>query len=376
MMVKFDFLLGKLSEMDARKEELSDKEIEFYSRQIVLRDIGYDGQLKLKNAKVCLVGLGGLGCPISTQLTAMGVGHLRLIDRDIVELSNLQRQHLYGPKFIGYPKVEVAANRLKELNPYIDIEPLPVSLNMKNAEELLKGVDIVVDGLDSMSTRYAINRACIKLKIPYIFGSVITTFGNVSTIIPDKTPCLECFYGGIDDEGLPNCATAGVHPSIIGIIASIEVAESIRVILGEKPLLMNKLLYFDIKYMTFEEVNISRINKCPVCGHKPVGHPISLKKELVEEICSRSGKRVFLIVPKENLELPIGELYKFLIDTGLKIRIRANLGIAFDYNDKVTVSMLKSGIAIIEGMNDKKDALDFYNKITVVGLGVHESKIK
>jgi adenylyltransferase/sulfurtransferase len=157
--------------MSTIDKEFSDKEIEFYSRQIVLKDIGYAGQLKLKNAKVCVVGLGGLGCPIATQLTAMGVGYLRLIDRDVIELSNLQRQHLYGPKFVGYPKVEVAAKRLEELNPYIDIEPLPISLNERNVEKFLKGMDVVIDGLDRMDVRYAVNRACIKLKIPYIFGA-------------------------------------------------------------------------------------------------------------------------------------------------------------------------------------------------------------
>ena len=359
----------------ADKVELSNEEVEFYSRQIVLKDVGYDGQLKLKNTKACIVGIGGLGCPIATQLTAMGIGHLRLIDRDIVELSNLQRQHLYGPKFIGYPKVEVAANKLNELNPYIDIEPLPVSLNAKNVESLLEGIDIVIDGLDSMGARYAINRACIKLKIPYVFGSAITTFGNVSTIIPGETPCLECFYGSIDDENLPTCATAGVHPSLIGVIASIEVAEAVRIMLGRKPLLMNKLLHCDIEYMTFEEVNVSQIESCPVCGRKPAGHPVLLKQDLVEEVCGRSGKKVFIIVPKETLELPLGKLSNFLIDIGSKIKIKAKLGITFDY-DQTTVSILKSGIAIIEGMKDKKEAFDFYKRIIVDGLDIQQSYLR
>ncbi len=358
------------------KEELSEEEVEFYSRQIVLKDIGYDGQLKLKNAKVCLIGVGGLGCPIATQLVAMGVGYLRLIDRDIVELSNLQRQHLYGPKFIGYPKVEIAAKRLRELNPYIDIEPLPISINTKNVEGLLKGIDVVVDGLDSMCTRYAINRACIKLRIPYIFGSALTTFGNVSTIIPNETPCLECFYGSIEDESLPTCATAGVHPSIISLIASIEVAEAIRVILGMKPRLMNKLLHCDIQYVTFEGVNITRAESCPVCGQMAIEHPTPLKQELVEEVCGRSGKRVFIVVPRENLQLHMEKVSKLLRESGLKIEISAELGITFRYSDQVSASILKSGIAIIEGLNDKNEALDFYEKIIVDGLGIQQSYIR
>ncbi|MCW3974672.1 MAG: HesA/MoeB/ThiF family protein [Candidatus Bathyarchaeota archaeon] len=358
------------------EKNLSDKEIEFYSRQIVLKDVGYNGQLKLKNAKVCLVGVGGLGCPIATQLIAMGIGYLRLIDRDVIELSNLQRQHLYSPKFIGYPKVEVASNRLKELNPYIRVDPFPISLHERNAEELLRGMDVVIDGLDSARARYAINRACIKLKIPYIHGSVITTFGNVSAIIPNETPCLECFYGDIKDEDLPTCATAGVHPSIIGIIASIQVSEVIRVILGEKPLLMNKLLHCDLQYMTFEEMNISRSESCLVCGQKPAAQSVPIKQELVEELCGRSGKRVYMVIPRETFEISMSDLNEFLRNNGFKIQVKANLGITFNNNKEITSSILKSGIAIVEGVENMNDVLDFYNKIIVDGLGIHQSHIK
>ncbi|MEM3630751.1 MAG: HesA/MoeB/ThiF family protein, partial [Nitrososphaerota archaeon] len=150
-----------------RIKNLSNEELEFYSRQIVLSEIGYNGQLKLKNAKVCIVGLGGLGSPAALQLAAMGIGYLRLVDFDTVEISNLQRQYLYDIDSLGYPKVEVAAKKLNKLNPNIEIEPLPLSLNVNNAEEIIKGMDVVIDGLDAMAPRYAINRACLKLKIPY-----------------------------------------------------------------------------------------------------------------------------------------------------------------------------------------------------------------
>ena len=362
--------------MSADNNELSDKEIEFYSRQIVLKDIGYTGQLKLKNAKVCIVGSGGLGCPIATQLTAMGIGYLRLIDRDVIELSNLQRQHLYGPKFIGYPKVEIAANRLKELNPYINVEPLPISLNERNAEEYLKGMDVIIDGSDNIKVRYAINRACSKLKIPYIFGAAITTYGNTSTIIPDETPCLECFYGGIDDEELPSCSTVGVHPSAIGVIASIEVTEAVRIILGKKPELMNKLFHCDIQSLVFEEIKISRVESCPVCGEKPAKVPLPLKQKLIEEICGRDGKRTFMVIPKENLELSMEKLDKILTDNGLKIKVKAKLGTTFDYNDKITASILKSGIAIIEGSESEDGILDFYKRIVINNLGIRQSQIE
>jgi adenylyltransferase/sulfurtransferase len=208
-------------------KDLSERELDFYSRQIVLTEIGYNGQLKLRNARVCLVGLGGLGSPAALQLVAMGVGYLRLVDRDVVELSNLQRQHLYGVNFVGYPKVEVAAKRLRELNPNIEIEPLPLSLNANNAEDVVKDMDVVIDGLDRMSPRYAVNKACLKLEVPYVFGAAIMTYGSVSTIIPNKTPCLECFQGNLEDDSMPTCAVVGVHPSVLSIIASVEVSEAV-----------------------------------------------------------------------------------------------------------------------------------------------------
>jgi len=239
--IKFRFDLG-MKDSSERRSSLSDEELEFYSRQIVLPEIGYNGQLKLRNARVCVVGLGGLGSPAALQLAAIGVGYLRLVDYDVIELSNLQRQHLYSVNFLGYPKVEVAAKRLRELNPNVKIEPLPLSLNVNNAEDMVRDMDVVVDGLDRMTPRYAVNRACLKLGVPYVFGAAIMTFGNVSTIIPNKTPCLECFQGNLDDNLLPTCAVVGVHPSILNIIASVEVPEATRIILGEKPRLANKIL--------------------------------------------------------------------------------------------------------------------------------------
>lgn len=363
-----------MSAGSARKE-LSEEELEFYSRQIALKDLGYEGQLKLRGAKACIVGLGGLGSNVATKLAAMGVGHLRLVDRDVVELSNLQRQHLYSVYSIGFPKVEVAAKKLGALNPNVEIEPLALSLNVDNAEDIIRDMDVVVDGLDRMKPRYAINRACIKLKTPYVFGSAIMTFGNVSTIIPGETPCLECFYGNLKDEKLPTCAVVGVHPSIIGVVASAEAAEAIRILTGAEPRLASTLLYCDIGYMTMDEIQVSRLETCPVCGSKPRGPPTSIRRELVEEICGRGGKRTFVITPRENLELKMADLNKFIEKKGFKIKVRADLGITFSPNRKVTASVLKSGIMITEGINEKGKALKLYN-ILIEGLSVPWSRVK
>ena len=343
--------------------ELSDEELTYYSRQIVMAEMGYNAQLKLKNSKACLVGLGGLGSPAATQLVAMGVGHLRLVDRDVVELANLHRQHLYGVDEIGYPKVEAAAKRLQRLNPYITLEPLPLSVNETNAEDIVEGMDVVVDGLDSMAARYAINRACIKLGVPYVFGAAITTTGNLSTIVPGETACLECFYGNLDDKKLPKCGVVGVHPSLVNIIASLEVSEAIRILTGKQPRLANKLLHFDLDEMEINEISLSKVDSCPVCGEHPSGSPMPLKRELVEEICGRKGKKVFVIVPDENLDVNLVELKNYLKRKGFSIKVEAKLGLTFGLHD-VKASVLKSGIVILEGIKEKEQALKFFSELT------------
>jgi molybdopterin/thiamine biosynthesis adenylyltransferase len=343
--------------------ELSDEELEYYSRQIVMAEMGYGAQLKLKNSKVCLVGLGGLGSPASMQLAAMGVGHLRIVDRDVVELTNLHRQHLYGVDDVGYPKVEVAAKRLQRLNPYITVEPLPLSVNETNAEDIVEGMDVVVDGLDSMAARYAINRACIKLGVPYVFGAAITTTGNLSTIVPGETACLECFYGRLNDKKLPKCGVVGVHPSLVNVIASLEVSEAIRILTGKHPRLVNKLLHFDLDEMEFNEVSLSKVESCPVCGSNPSGSPMPLKRELVEEICGRKGRKVFVVVPEENLDINLIALKNYLKRKGFSIKVEGKLGLTFGLHD-VKASVLKSGIAILEGVKEKEEALKFFSELT------------
>ena len=357
-------------------DELSNEELEFYSRQIVLSEIGYRGQLKLRKSSVCIVGLGGLGSPAALQLAAMGVGHLRLVDHDVVELSNLHRQLLYGAKYIGYPKVEVAAKRLKELNPNIKVEPLPISVSSENAEKIVKGMDVVVDGLDCMTPRYAINRACQKLGVPYVFAAALMTFGNVSTIVPGKTPCLECFQGNLNDEILPTCATLGVYTSLLSIISGIETSEAIRILLGKEPRLVNKILHCDISDLIFEEINISKIESCPVCGSKPSGSPKPLTRKLITEIHSRSGKRVFRIIPKENLNLKLNELASIVENRGFKIKVKAELGITFKNEFGGVTSVLKSGITVVEGAESEEEAYKSFSELIINRLKVSASKIK
>jgi adenylyltransferase/sulfurtransferase len=332
----------------------TEKELEHYSRQIVLKDFGIKAQRKLKKAKICIVGAGGLGSPISIQLASMGVGHIRIIDRDIVETSNLQRQHLYSIDQVGLPKVEAAAHRLNKINPFINVEPIPMSLTHKNAQNLLKGFDVVVDGLDAMTPRYAINRACQKNGTPYVFGAVITQVGNASTIIPGETACIECFQGGIDDENVPNCSILGVHPSIISMVASIQVSETIRLLTDQDPVLANKLVFCDLKDLTLEKIQLTKLESCPVCGTSK-NKPFELKHNEIEEICGRGGRRVFVFSPSESMDINLETFNNNLKSHGYQIEVEASLGTTFS-KEKLKASILKSGVSIIEGVEGLEEA--------------------
>ena len=345
--------MGAMSSFKIRG--LSEDELEYYSRQIVLDAVGVEGQRRLKGARVCVVGVGGLGSPVAIQLASIGVGRIRIVDRDVVEVSNLQRQHIYGVDKVGYPKVEAAADRLGLLNPFVEVEPIPMSLNPGNAERLIEGVDLVVDCLDSMSARYSLNRACVSLGVPYIHGAVITNVGKASTIIPGETACLECFQGNVDDDSLPTCAVAGVHPSVISIVASIRVSEAVRVLLGRRPNLANKLIFCDIEDLSFEEIALSRAETCQICGDRPRSEPPPIRHDPVQEICGREGRRVFVFAPDEDLDIDLVSLNGRLRSLGYEPSVEARLGTTFS-KGSVKGSVLKSGVVILEGVEGTEEA--------------------
>jgi molybdopterin/thiamine biosynthesis adenylyltransferase len=343
------------------KPRFSELELSYYSRHIVLDEIGLKGQCRLKESRVLVAGLGGLGSTLSTQLASLGVGYLRLVDRDIVEVSNLQRQHLFGFDVVGYPKVEAAAMRLGKVNPFIELEPIPESINTGNAERLLEGVDIVVDGLDRMAPRYALNRACVKTGTPYVYGAAITHVGNVSTIIPGETPCLECFQGSLDDSNIPTCAIVGVTPPIISIIASIQVSEAVRIILSRKPNLSGRLLFCDLEDLSFDSINLVRAEGCPVCGaRRTEPKPI----EMVEEICGRNGNRVFVITPEKTVRLNLVEVARRLKGRGFRLDVEAEMGVTFSGESALKGSILVSGVGIFEGLKDREKAISLYTAST------------
>ena len=241
-----------------------------YARHFVLPKVGPEGQRKLREASVLLVGAGGLGSPSALYLAAAGVGRLGIVDADLVELSNLQRQVLHGISQLGQKKVHSGRERLWELNPNVEVSPHPIRLTAANALELLEPYDLVVDGSDNFPTRYLVNDACVLLGKPYVYGAVDRWEGQASVFGMEGGPCYRCLFREPPPPGLvPSCAEAGVLGVLPGIIGSIQAAEAIKIILGAGESLSGRLLIFNALAMEFREVGLQRNPHCPVCGDEP-----------------------------------------------------------------------------------------------------------
>jgi len=241
---------------------LTEEERERYDRQIRISEIGEEGQEKLKRAKVIIAGSGGLGSPAAIYLAVAGVGTIGIVDYDRVELSNLNRQILHWDKDIGRSKVDSAVEKLSQLNQGVKIEAMEETINEANISRLVAGFDLIVDGLDSLPTRYLLNRAAIENNIPFIHGTVYGFEGRAMTIIPGKTACLKCVYRGLIPPG--KCPAIGVIPAVIGCIQATEV---IKYIMGIGKLLTNRLLVYDGLTMKFTELTVKRDPNCEHCGH-------------------------------------------------------------------------------------------------------------
>jgi len=241
---------------------LTTDELERYDRQIMIRGLGEEGQEKLKQAKVIIAGSGGLGCPASMYLAAAGVGTIRIVDHDRVELSNLNRQVLHWDKDISRSKVDSAAEKLSQLNQGVKIEPMEETINEANISQLVAGFDLIVDAMDNLPTRYLLNKAAIDKNIPFFHGAVYGFEGRAMTIIPGKTACLRCVYRGLPPE--EKFPVIGVTPAVIGCIQATEV---IKYIVGIGKLLTNRLLVYDGLNLKFTELMVKRDPNCEHCGH-------------------------------------------------------------------------------------------------------------
>ncbi|GAC1445860.1 MAG: molybdopterin-synthase adenylyltransferase MoeB [Pyrinomonadaceae bacterium] len=310
-------------EVEAKTTELptlSHQEIGRYSRHLIMPEVGMEGQRKLKAARVLMIGTGGLGAPLGMYLAAAGIGHLGIVDFDVVDESNLQRQIVHGTKDIGRPKIESAKDRLVDINPLIEIETYETRLTSENAIGLFKDYDIVVDGTDNFPTRYLVNDACVLTGKPNVYGSIFRFEGQASVFWAAKGACYRCLYPEPPPPGLvPSCAEGGVLGVLPGIVGAIQANETIKLILGSESgaePLINRLLLFDAWKMRFREMKLRKDPQCPICGVNPT------IKELIdyEEFCGLRPPVETKQEEKQMEEITATEL-KQRLDAGDDIQI-------------------------------------------------------
>jgi adenylyltransferase/sulfurtransferase len=293
---------------------LTNEQIRRYSRHLIMPEVGLEGQEKLVNARVLCVGAGGLGSPLALYLAAAGVGHMGILDFDVVDFSNLQRQIIHSEETLGVLKVESARDRLLELNSDIDVKTYNTMLTSENAMDIIKDYDIVVDGTDNFATRYLVNDACVLLGKPNVYGSIFRFEGQVSVFDAKRGPCYRCLYPEPPPPGLvPSCAEGGVLGVLPGIIGTMQAAEAVKLIIGKGAPLIGKLLFIDVMEMKIRELKLRKDPDCPICGE----HPII--KELIDyqEFCGIGrGEEVQGFAEDDSLEISVEDFNELRTKNG------------------------------------------------------------
>ena len=284
-------------------------EIARYSRHLIMPEVGMEGQRRLKAASVLMIGTGGLGAPTGMYLAAAGVGRLGILDFDVVDESNLQRQIIHGTKDVGRPKIESARDRLHDINPHVQLDTYETRLTSENALKLFSDYDVIVDGTDNFPTRYLVNDACVLTGKPNVYGSIFRFEGQASVFWAERGACYRCLYPEPPPPGLvPSCAEGGVLGVLPGIVGAIQANETIKIILGAEGIMVNRLLLFDAWKMRFRELKLRKDPSCPVCGeHATI-------KELIdyEEFCGLKQLPVAAPTEQEMEEITATELKRRL----------------------------------------------------------------
>jgi adenylyltransferase/sulfurtransferase len=294
----------------AEQVSLSPQEVARYSRHLIMPEVGVDGQRRLKASAVLLIGAGGLGSPLGLYLAAAGVGRIGLVDYDVVDFSNLQRQVLHGTADVGRPKLQSAHDRLRAINPEVRLDLYETRLTSANALTLLEPYDVVIDGTDNFPTRYLVNDACVLLRKPNVYGSIFRFDGQASVFYPGLGPCYRCLYPEPPPPGeVPSCAEGGVLGILPGLIGCIQATEAVKLILGQGTPLVGRLLLYDALRMEFRQFKVRRNPRCPVCGDSPT------IRQLIdyEQFCGVRGQEA--PAPAAGAELTVEELKK-RIDQG------------------------------------------------------------
>jgi molybdopterin/thiamine biosynthesis adenylyltransferase/rhodanese-related sulfurtransferase len=291
------------------KAALSNDEILRYSRHLIMPEVGMEGQQKLKAAKVLCIGAGGLGSPLSLYLTAAGVGTLGIVDFDVVDYTNLQRQIIHSTADVGRKKLDSAAEKLKGINPFLNLRTFDTKLTSANALELFREFDIVADGTDNFPTRYLVNDACVLTGKPNVYGSIFRFEGQASVFATEEGPCYRCLYPEPPPPGLvPSCAEGGVLGILPGLVGVIQATETIKLILGQGDSLIGRLLLVDALGMKFRELKLRKNPECPVCGtHRTITKLIDY-----EEFCGIRGEEAPMAAGPDTTDITVEELKKKL----------------------------------------------------------------
>jgi adenylyltransferase/sulfurtransferase len=312
-------IAGGVSALETSREveelpELSPAEIRHYSRHLILPEVGTLGQKKLKAAKVLTIGAGGLGSPLGLYLAAAGVGTLGLVDFDVVDESNLHRQVLFGRSSVGRSKIQAATERLRDINPHIDVVPHETRLDSSNALELFKDYDVIVDGTDNFPTRYLVNDACVLLGKPNVYGSIFRFEGQVSIFWGARGPCYRCLFPEPPPPGLvPSCAEGGVLGVLPGIIGSLQANEVIKLIVGAGDPLIGRLVLFDALKMKFRELKLRKSPDCPLCSE----HPTQTELIDYQQFCGINPQEDTV---EQAFEMSVSELKKWM-DEGRELTL-------------------------------------------------------
>jgi adenylyltransferase/sulfurtransferase len=289
----------------AERVALSPQEIARYSRHLIMPEVALDGQKRLKAASILLIGAGGLGSPLGLYLAAAGIGRIGLVDFDVVDFSNLQRQVLHGTPDVGRPKLQSAKDRLQAINPEVRIELYETRLTSANAMAILQPYDVIIDGTDNFPTRYLVNDACVLLKKPNVYGSIFRFDGQASVFYPPQGPCYRCLYPEPPPPGeVPSCAEGGVLGILPGLIGCIQATEAVKLILGKGSPLIGRLLLYDALQMSFQEFKVRRNPRCPLCGDRP-----SITKLIdYEQFCGLRGQEPSPTAAETSWETTVEEL--------------------------------------------------------------------
>jgi adenylyltransferase/sulfurtransferase len=331
-----------------------------YSRQILFDGIGKAGQGKLLNSRILLVGCGALGASHAEMLARAGVGFLRIVDRDFVEFSNLQRQTLYSESDAKerLPKAIAAKNRLSKVNSEIEIEAIVADVNNSNIENLVKDVDLVLDGTDNFQVRYLVNDACVKLKKTWIYGAAVSSYGTTMTIIPNETPCLRCIFDEIPSVGTsPTCDTAGVIQPIILTISAIQVSEALKILVGNTDKLHKSLMQFDVWENDWRKIKLGKPNEdCQTCGHRNFEFLEASNQDFFTSLCGRDAVQ---IQPPNSTKIDLPNLAEKLKNLG---EIKLNEYLLRLKVEDYELTIFKDARAIIKGTDDLSVARSVYAK--------------